>query len=210
MEAATKRMARGALLRCARRSVRRWSLVAGIGLVAALATPGAAGATSSPSPSFQDSAVGSGSTPVFSSFNFNVTSGASGENPSGFTTTDGFGQHFEGTSITCLSVTGNTATFVAPLAPNVFGFTYGKVTAVDDGPAGSGLDTYAANGYHQPVDCSGPELGFQANLSSGDVVVVDSPPPPTSKDQCKKSAYKQYGFRNEGQCVAFVERRPTG
>ena len=136
MEAATKRMARGALLRCARRSVRRWSLVAGIGLVAALATPGAAGATSSPSPSFQDSAVGSGSTPVFSSFNFNVTSGASGENPSGFTTTDGFGQHFEGTSITCLSVTGNTATFVAPLAPNVFGFTYGKVTAVDDGPAG--------------------------------------------------------------------------
>jgi hypothetical protein len=41
-------------------------------------------------------------------------------------------------------------------------------------------------------------------------VVVDSPPPPTSKDQCKNGGYKQYGFKNQGQCVAFVERGPKG
>jgi hypothetical protein len=28
---------------------------------------------------------------------------------------------------------------------------------------------------------------------------------PTTKDECKKSGWEQYGFRNQGQCVRFVE-----
>jgi hypothetical protein len=29
---------------------------------------------------------------------------------------------------------------------------------------------------------------------------------PTSKDECRNGGYKQFGFKNEGQCVAFVQR----
>jgi hypothetical protein len=41
---------------------------------------------------------------------------------------------------------------------------------------------------------------------SGDVVVVDAPPLPTSKDQCKNSGWRNFGsaFKNEGACVSFV------
>jgi hypothetical protein len=183
------------------------SLIAGLGLLAALALPGAAGAAAKPSPSFQDSAVGSGSTSVFTDFDFNVTSGPSGENPVGFTTTDGFGEHFEGSSIACLAVNGNTATFAGTLKPNRFGFTNFRVTVVDNGPANAGLDTDAANAYFAPVGCSTPETAFLGTLTSGDIAVVDSPPPPASMGQCKKGAHKQYGFRTQGQCVAFVQRR---
>jgi hypothetical protein len=192
-----------------RRALSRLSLIAGLGLVASLAMPAAVGAVPPPSPSFQDSAVGNGSTSAFN-FDFNVTSGPSGENPTGFATTDGFGEHFQASSIACLAVNGSTATFAGGLQPNTFGFTDFRVTVVDNGPANSGLDTYAANGYFAPVGCSAPETSFQGALTSGDIVVVDSPPPPTSKDQCKKGGYRQFGFRNQGQCVAFVERGPKG
>ena len=41
---------------------------------------------------------------------------------------------------------------------------------------------------------------------------VGGPPPvpegPTSKEQCKKGGYEEFGFKNQGQCVAFVERGP--
>jgi hypothetical protein len=185
-------------------------IIAGFGLLAALAVPAAAGAAPRPSPSFKDSAVGNGSTSFFTNFDFNVTSGPSGENPVGFTTSDGFGEHFEASSIACLAVNGNTATFAGSLKPNRFGFTHFRVTVVDNGPANSGLDTDAANAYFAPVGCSAPETSFLGTLTSGDVVVVDSPPPPTSKGQCKRGGYERYGFRNQGQCVAFVERRAKG
>ena len=33
---------------------------------------------------------------------------------------------------------------------------------------------------------------------------------PTSKDQCKKGGYANFGFRNQGQCVSFVVRNING
>jgi hypothetical protein len=42
----------------------------------------------------------------------------------------------------------------------------------------------------------------------GDIVVVDAPPLPTSKEQCKQGGYAAFGFTNQGQCVAFVQRGP--
>jgi hypothetical protein len=40
--------------------------------------------------------------------------------------------------------------------------------------------------------------------------LVGGPPPvpegPTSKEQCKKGGYEEFGFKNQGRCVAFVER----
>jgi hypothetical protein len=186
-------------------ALRTSALIAALGLVAALALPGVAAGAPKASPTFQDSARGTGSTPAFTNFDFDVRSGPSGENPTGVSSTDGFGEHFEATSVDCLAVDGNTATFAGPLKPNTFGFNFGKVTVVDNGPENSGLDLYAANGFVLPTDCAFPAAGFLAPLTSGDVVVVDSPPPPNSKEQCKHGGYARYGFKNQGRCVAFVE-----
>ena len=41
------------------------------------------------------------------------------------------------------------------------------------------------------------------------VVVVDAPPLPTSKDQCKQGGYAALGFTSQGKCVAFVQRGPS-
>jgi virginiamycin B lyase len=35
-----------------------------------------------------------------------------------------------------------------------------------------------------------------------------SVPIPTSKDECKSAGWRAFGFKNQGQCVAFVERGP--
>ena len=99
------------------------------------------------------------------------------------------------------------ATFAVYAVPNAFGFTHFKATVVDNGPAGSGLDTFATNGYFAPQDCSTAELGAFGTqaLVSGDVVVVDAPPLPTNKDQCKNGGWKNFGvFKNQGDCVSFV------
>jgi hypothetical protein len=44
----------------------------------------------------------------------------------------------------------------------------------------------------------------------GDLVVTDAPSLPTSKEQCKNGGYAGFGFRTQGQCVAFVQRGPKG
>jgi hypothetical protein len=40
--------------------------------------------------------------------------------------------------------------------------------------------------------------------------LVGGPPPvpevPTAKEQCKKGGYEEFGFKNQGQCVASVQR----
>jgi hypothetical protein len=49
-----------------------------------------------------------------------------------------------------------------------------------------------------------------AGSLASDVVVAPLPRLPTSKDQCKKGGWQNFGamFKNQGQCVAFVERGP--
>jgi hypothetical protein len=57
-----------------------------------------------------------------------------------------------------------------------------------------------------PTDCSPSPFG-QAPILTGDITVVDAEPAPlTSKDQCKEGGWEQFGFKNQGQCVAFVQR----
>jgi hypothetical protein len=39
----------------------------------------------------------------------------------------------------------------------------------------------------------------------GDVVVTDTRPVPTSKDECKNGGWRTFGvFNNQGDCVSFV------
>jgi hypothetical protein len=49
---------------------------------------------------------------------------------------------------------------------------------------------------------------FGDPLSSGDIAVVDAQPPPTTKAQCMNGGWRQLGFANQGQRIAFVERGP--
>ena len=44
-------------------------------------------------------------------------------------------------------------------------------------------------------------------LSNGDITVVDAQVP-TTTDQCKGDGWKEFGFANQGLCLAFVERGP--
>lgn len=54
---------------------------------------------------------------------------------------------------------------------------------------------------------------LNALTPSGDVwfddLTYSGPPPvtndPTTKDQCKKGGFADFGFRNQGQCIRFVE-----
>jgi hypothetical protein len=129
--------------------------------------------------------------------------------PSGSSRLDlpAFGRQTQSRAVTCLAVSGNTATWVTELLPNSFGLTVGKLTVVDNGPTGSGLDSYAAAGYLTPQDCASPETGALGTepLLTGDIVVVDAPPLPTSQDQCEKGGWQTYGlFKNQGDCVSFV------
>jgi hypothetical protein len=171
---------------------RRW-LSAALALGAALVLPAVAGAQIPT----QDSLTGSG--PLFS---VAITSGPSGENPTGSFTADAFGTHFQTTSISCLAVSGNVATFAAPVAPNGLGVTFIKLTVVDNG-SGPFIDTFATTGATSPLDCVSPLLG--GDLIAGDVVVVDAPPLPSTKKQCKHGGWRGYGvFKNQGDCVSFV------
>ena len=169
-----------------------------------------------------DSAAGSG---VFisgseNSFEFNVAGGPSGENPSGsFSIAVPFlFETFTTTEITCLSISGDTATFAGLLASNSMGFVYVKVTVVDQGPTG---DIFGVVAYVSVPTCDPimhPEgvasLGT-GPIASGNITVTDAHAFPTSKDECKNDGWRNFpGFRNQGDCVSFVatggDNRPAG
>jgi hypothetical protein len=131
-----------------------------------------------------------------------ITSGPSGENPTGSLTADFSGAHFQTTAISCFAVDGNKATFAAPVEPNLFGVTFIKVTFVDNGP-GPGVDTFGASGNTVPYDCASPLAAVNTVL--GDIVVVDAPPLPTTLAQCMNGGWQSYAvFKNQGDCVSFV------
>jgi hypothetical protein len=179
----------------------------------ALALPGVSDAAP-PAPTFQDSVVLTSApavvpAPIFDStiFALNATSGPSGENPSGLVRFDTVRGVFPlGGPVTCLAVNGNTATIGFTNQMGIF-FIGDKFTVevVDDQP-----DTWAyVVARVAPTDCSPlsgtPEVDFHRGpLSSGDFTVVDAQPPPTTNDQCKDGGWKQFGFKNQGQCIAFV------
>ena len=50
---------------------------------------------------------------------------------------------------------------------------------------------------------------LDTTLTNGRAVVFDAPLSPTSKEDCKNGGWRAFPqFRNQGQCVAFVERGP--
>ncbi len=57
-----------------------------------------------------------------------------------------------------------------------------------------------------------PPLGFIEHTLFGENFASELPavlpPLPTTKEQCMNGGYKAFGFKNQGECVAFVERGP--
>jgi hypothetical protein len=174
----------------------------------------------------QDSATGSGSAAsVYSTFDFSATSDPVGGSPSGTATWNEFGFHFEGT-VSCLAVSGNQAVIGVDVDTSASSLSFQGffLTVVDGGPPGSGLDSFdgtptsfTALGDIVPTDCT---IGFSrfapAQVTSGDIAVVDAPPLPTSKEQCKDGGWRNFGstFKNQGDCVSFVatkgKNQPAG
>jgi hypothetical protein len=165
----------------------------------------------------QDRVTGSGvAIPDFDSFAFSATSDPSGANPSGSASWNNFyGNpffHFEG-SVVCLHVDGNQANMVVKvdLAHSTIAFESFTFHLVDGGPADSGQDRIDWTFGPLPTSCDqAPTPSSSSTVTSGDIVIEDAPEVPASKAQCKNNGWKSFGslFKNQGQCVAFVERGP--
>jgi hypothetical protein len=156
----------------------------------------------------EDSVTGRASGGFFDEIQIDVRSGPSGESPRG-TAFITFGPTLGGT-VTCLAVSGNTATLVVADDVAGAGQRFLGIQVVDNAGTGA-ADTMDVQPFREPSDCS-PILPtiFFTPIASGDFVVVDAPPLPTSKEQCKRGGWRNFGtrFKNEGQCVAFVQRGP--
>ena len=91
---------------------------------------------------------------------------------------------------------------------------FGLVTLqVSDGnpEAAPGLHHRADVLASSPTDWSPLAFGsgnVQGAVLTGDIDIVNAPPLPTSKEQCVDGGHVQYGFKNQGECVAFVQRGP--
>jgi len=130
-------------------------------------------------------------------------------------------------AVTCLGASGNRASVGVnfqglSVLPPPRDRPYSAIVFVDDN-GGEGLDKLAVQVLPQgssapPVCPGGLPAGLQLGATfprmfrdEGTVTVTDAPGPlPTSKDQCKDGGWRSFGitFRNQGQCVAFVQRGP--
>jgi hypothetical protein len=156
----------------------------------------------------QDSVVGSGATELVGtprfSFEIDARSGPSGENPTG---TAGVAlilapQISAQGPVTCLTVTGNRAVIGFRNTLGGFQGVLGAFLEVTDGTP----DTLEfVNPWPVPTVCPS-SLGLPPGpVVSGDIVVIDAQPFPTSKDECKNGGWRNFpGFKNQGDCVSFV------
>ncbi len=197
--------------------IRRAAVGAVLALGFVVAAPLSAGAAPAPGAS-QDTVVVTGSSGqfIYSNININAQSGTSGQNPSGTGSFSVGGSFPISGPVTCLSVTGPDMGAGRPGAPttailNIQSQNFGVVTVqvVDNG--GNGADLISSFPFSRAAtDCSpfAPGTGVEDVLTNGRAAVSDAPLLPTSKEQCKNGGYAQFGFKNQGQCIAFVNHQP--
>jgi hypothetical protein len=125
----------------------------------------------------EDYVTGKGSNRDFPSIDVVVRGGPHGEHPRTSGSITFGGVRYSLSSVSCFIVSGHTATWAGRLTPNP-NFKYGKVTAVDG--AGKTRDRFTAVGGAAPTGCETPASGFGGRLRSGDIVVHDALPAPTS------------------------------
>jgi hypothetical protein len=144
-------------------------------------------------------------------FEFDVHSGPSGEDPTGHVS---FAALSGSSPVTCLDV--RTIPFLPPFneaTMNLVTSQFGLVTLeVSDGNPEGLPDFITALTFspRSPTDCSPLAFGsenVQGVVRTGDIDIVNALVP-TSKEQCTGGGHVQFGFRNQGECVAFVRRGP--
>jgi hypothetical protein len=157
--------------------------------------------------------------PVAGQTTLDAHSGPAGENPTGT-----FFAHFGGGngpnytgSVTCLAVNGNLAVIGVEGTVDFGPFTepfFGTIAVTDGGPTVTQPpwpDTFSFASFLPPgqTNCSLTPPPAQT-FAATDITVIDAQPLPTTKEQCKNGGWRNFGdtFRNQGQCVAFVERGP--
>lgn len=78
---------------------------------------------------------------------------------------------------------------------------------MDDLSDGSNIRMFALN----VGDTSDNDEGLDGYLDNvvvstfGDTITYDFDPAPMVKDDCKKGGWEEYGFKNQGQCIRFVQ-----
>jgi hypothetical protein len=175
-------------------------------IASVLALPGVASGQTPP----RDSVVGSGSVDVDGStlVTFDVSSGPSGENPTGEVTFSLGGQVLESSSVDCLTVDGNSASFAGTWLSNANGATHYEIVVEDSGTAASTPDLLGMiTTTNAPRDCSavpGIDLPLLP-LVTGGLVITDARSVPTSTSECKNGGWRNFGvFKSQGDCVSFV------
>ncbi len=139
-------------------------------------------------------------------------SGPVGQSPAGtvlIATPDG---EVTGT-VTCVSVKGALATVGVRLDRALPGGVSAALIDIADYSSvpNSGLEDFVAFTpvASAPSQCAfplSPNLGY-SEASNGTFIVAPAPALPTSQDQCKAGGWQSFpGFKNQGQCVSFVQR----
>ena len=132
---------------------------------------------------------------------FDASSGPQGENPTGTVQNELLGTG----PVSCLSVQGNRAV-IGTFFPEAGEFNF-LIYVVDNGAA----DIIGLEAINAPVTVCPTPGGHEGRfIVSGNLTVVDAQPFPTSKDQCKNGGWRNFpAFKNEGQCVKFVQHGPN-
>jgi hypothetical protein len=132
-------------------------------------------------------------------FNFDASSGPSGEDPTG--TVMMF--PLDGGPVTCLNVNGIDAVIgIATPTTNPGGFL---IYVSDNATPGEGSDTLALVPVAGPPEVCPAPVSPNTAIFTGDITVIDAPPVLISKQQCKNGGWRNFPqFKNQGQCIAFV------
>ena len=179
-------------------------------VVLAVAFAPAGAAAKPPAPEQQrDTATATGANLSLDNFSasaidVDASSGPSGEDPQGTASFAVLGFHFSG-PISCLKVTGNVAILEID-GPLLLGVLSMIIRLTDNG--GDGRDRFE---YYpvlpevgQDFDCQTGAPGWFGGPLIGRAVVVDSPPGPGSKADCRNGGWARFGFKNQGLCVGAV------
>jgi hypothetical protein len=124
--------------------------------------------------------------------------------------------------VTCLAVSGNRATIAFAVDPGGISEPDHRghlIFVQDNGSPGAGRDLANEQRTTEVVRTCSPPTDEQLvpfpfipirpqPIQSGEIVVHDFVPPsrPSSKEQCKNGGWRQFSFKNQGACVAFVAR----
>ena len=193
------------------RTVRAASGLAVVVLAVAFAAAGAAAKPPAPEQP-RDTATATGANLTLDNFSasaidVDASSGPSGEDPQGTASFAVLGFHFSG-PISCLKVTGNVA-ILEINGPLLLGVLSMIIRLTDNG--GDGRDRFE---YYpvlpevgQDFDCQTGAPGWFGGPLIGRAVVVDAPPGPGSKADCRNGGWTRFGFKNQGLCVGAVAAR---